>query len=122
MKKLFAFIVCLFCLTGCADGLSAGDLKGAWENSDGDRIYFGSDGKYEIKYANAEIGGIDSESGSFELNGGKILFSRRDKYTLTEIGEIKFERLIHTEDRKEKISLSEEGLEINGTTYIKREE
>lgn len=122
MKKLVFLIACLLILASCGGSLSAEQIAGAWENSQGDRVYFNSDGTYEIKYKEAAVGELASENGKYELRGGKILFSRRDKYTLTENGDIKFERLIYAEDRKEKISLSDSGLEINEMLYIKQED
>ena len=46
----------------------------------------------------------------------------RDKYTLDDSGEINFERLPVTEDRKAEISLDGDTLTLDGTEYVRREE
>ncbi len=121
MKKLITVIICALVLAGCGAEIENADIAGDWENENA-QIHFNEDGAYEIRYLSAEVGEKTAENGKYEIDGGKIEFKVRDKYTLEETGDTKFERLVHTEDRKEKISLeSDEQLELNKTVYNRRE-
>ena len=91
MKKLLLLLSCLFILTACGQELEAADIAGVWKN-DGARIRFGEDGGYEITYAAPEPGGLSSENGEFELDGGTVELRLRDKYTFNELGETDFQR------------------------------
>lgn len=119
MKKLIVLTVCALLLTGC--GLDPADIAGVWENSAA-TLTFGEDGTYEIKYADPAPGDLSSENGEFQLSGGKIRLEIRDKYTVNELGEVKFERLIRTQDRKLKITLDGDALTLDGEEYTRRDE
>lgn len=121
MKKLVLIFCAALTLAACAQKLDIKDIKGGW-SCDEARIYLNSDQTYELVYENPKQGDITSESGKYELEGKKIRFFRRDKYTLTDTGEVHFERLIKTENRKEEISLSGGKLTIGETTFDKQEE
>lgn len=124
MKKpiftILCVILCTLAFAGCAEQTELGDLAGAWENENAE-IYFNEDGTYEIKYSEFDVGQLASENGKFEISGGKIEFKIRDKYTLSDTGDIKFERLIHTENRKEKFSIDSDTLTLNKIVYIRKE-
>lgn len=121
MKKLLLAILCLLLLSACG-GLTAQQVTGVWENESGDRLYLNSDSTYEIKYARYTAGELVSENGKYEAFGKKIKFSRRDKYTYTDLGQVQFERLITAEKRSEAAELFEDKLIINEVTYIRQED
>lgn len=123
LVKLFAAALCALALTACGDdgpAINAADLAGAWSSQDAE-LYFNEDGTYEIKYSDFAAGELSSENGKYELEPGKIKFRLRDKYTLDEYGDIKFERLIHTENREEDIALDGGLLTLDGREYSRRE-
>ena len=121
MKKLLLILSVLVCLTACGQKLEPADISGAWENSAA-TVYFGEDCTYEIRYADFGPGELSSENGEFGLSGGKIELRMRDKYTLDDSGEISFERLPVTEDRKADVALDGDTLTLDGTEYVRREE
>ncbi len=120
MKKPILLIFCILLLTACGRGLEAADIEGSWENAAA-TLYFGDDGTYEIKYADPKPGELSSESGEFELDGGKIELRLRDKYTVDEFGDVDFERFGYTEDRKVKIGLDGDVLTLDGEEYSRRQ-
>ena len=120
MKKLIFLLLLLPLLTACGQKLEAADIAGTWENEQA-TIYFGEDGSYEIKYAEFDVGELSSENGKFELSGGKVELKLRDKYTLNELGEIDFKRLVRTENRRESIELKDDILTIDGEEYTRKE-
>ncbi len=123
LRKIFAGVLCAFALTGCGDSepvIDAADLAGAWSSQEAE-LYFNEDGTYEIKYSDFDVGELSSENGKYELEPGKIKFRLRDKYTLDEYGDTKFERLIHTENREEEASLDGDILTLEGREYSRRE-
>ncbi len=109
-----------FLLTACSD-IDEEELYGGWSGESG-RVHFNADGTYELERLGEEAGLVVSESGRYELKGGKIAFYRRDKYSLNDRGEVQYERLIKTEDRKEKASVSGNELKLEDITYTKQEE
>ncbi len=121
MKKLLSILSVLVLLTACGQKPEPADIVGVWENSAA-TVRFGEDGTYEISYADFGPGELSSENGKFTLSGGKIELQTRDKYTLTETGEISFQRLAVTEDRKVDISLDGGVLTLGGEEYVRREE
>ncbi len=121
MKKLLLILSVLVCLTACGQKLEPADISGVWENSAA-TVYFGEDGTYEIRYADFGPGELSSENGEFGLSGGKIELRMRDKYTFDDSGEISFERLPVTEDRKADVALDGDTLTLDGTEYVRREE
>ncbi len=121
MKKLLLLVSCLTLLAACGQELSAEDVAGAWENGSA-QVYLGEDGSYEIKYADPKAGELASESGKFQLDGGKILLQRRDRYRLNDLGETEFRRLMETEDRKLDVSLDGDALTLDGEEYQRRPE
>lgn len=121
MKRIVLIFLALLCLASCGKTVAIEDVKGGWSGEEA-RIYLNQDGTYELVYENPKVGEISSESGKFELDGGKICFYRRDKYTVEDTGDVRFRRLIKTENRKEKIAVSEEQLTIGEITYNKQEE
>lgn len=120
MKKTAALFLCVLMLAACGEKIQNADIAGDWQGSFA-QIHFNEDGTYEIKYFDFEAGDLASENGTYALSGGKIEFKIRDKYTADDFGGVKFERLIHTENRKEKISLDGEYLTINKIQYQKQE-
>ena len=120
MKKLIFLLLLLPLLTACGQKLEAADIAGTWENEQA-TIYFGEDGSYEIKYTEFDIGELSSENGKYELSPGKVELKLRDKYTLNELGEIDFKRLVRTENRKANIELNGDTLTFDGEEYTRRE-
>ncbi len=109
-----------FLLAACSS-VDEEELYGGWSGESG-RVYFNADGTYELERLGEEVGLVVSESGRYELKGGKIAFYRRDKYSLNDRGEVQYERLIKTEDRKERVSVFGNELKLENTTYTKQEE
>lgn len=121
MKRLIPTLLCALLLSSCGAKLENADIAGDWVSESG-QIHFNEGGTYEIKYFEAAFGSLTAESGTYELDGGRIKLKMRDKYTLEETGDVRFERLIHTEDRKEKISLEENSaLRLNDRIYYKED-
>ncbi len=121
MKKLILAAICALLLSACGAEIENADIAGDWESEEC-RVHFNEDGTYEIKYFDFSYGDLASENGKYEIDGSGLWFKLRDKYTLEETGDIKFERLVHTQDRKEKLSLEEDGtLKLNDIIYYRKE-
>ena len=120
MKKLIFLLLLLPMLAACGQKLENADIAGSWENEQA-ALYFGEDGSYEIKYSRFDVGGLSSESGKYELGRGKVELKLRDKYTLNDLGEMDFRRLVRTENRKVDIELDEDTLVLDGEEYTRKE-
>ena len=120
MKKLIFLLLLLPMLAACGSRLENADIAGSWENEQA-TIYFSEDGSYEIKYTEFDVGELSSENGKYELSRGKVELKLRDKYTLNELGEIDFKRLVRTENRKADIALEDDVLTFDGGEYTRKE-
>ena len=120
MKKLMFLLLLLPLLTACGQKLEEADIVGSWENEQA-TLYFGEDGSYEIKYADFDVGELTSEGGRYELSRGKVELKLRDKYTLNDLGEIDFKRLVRTENRKVNIELKGGILVLGDKEYTWKE-
>ena len=120
MKKILFLLLLLPILAACGQKLENTDIAGSWENAQA-TLYFSEDGSYEIKYSQFDVGEPSSENGEFELDRGRVELKLRDKYTLNELGEIDFKRLVRTENRKVNIELNGDTLTFDGEEYARRE-
>lgn len=120
MKKLLYILSALVLLSACGQRLEPADIAGTWENGSA-TVYFGEDGSYEIRYNDFGPGELSSENGEFALTGGKIELRMRDRYTLTDTGEISFHRLAVTEDRKAEIAVDGDVLTLDGAEYGRKQ-
>ena len=120
MKKILFLLLLLPMLAACGSRLENADIAGSWENERA-TLYFGEDGSYEIKYNIFDAGELSSENGKYELSRGKVELKLRDKYTLNDLGEIDFRRLVRTENRKADLELSDDTLIFDGEEYTRKE-
>lgn len=117
--------LCLICLLLVGCGIATADVSGQWESEDGTRISLNADGTYAMTYAEPLTRNgyaVLEEVGTFNVRGKKIDFSMRDRYYLHDNGDVKFMRLIETEDRTEKLALEGASMTIGTIVYKKNED